>query len=946
MKIEKLLAPKQQEVVTESDAGTSTSASVASVSQPLGRVKRRGKGSMLQGIKTSDKFPNSVSVKEGAYEDGVNDGIRGEANPRASSIYGPESGEYSRGYKDGLVKGKEQQQANVSAYQAKLAPYKEIPTDKLKQMLRDIRKRSDEIQAIFNKYKGASLFGGDAPPNTEELRAEGKKNNEAWQAIHQELFQRGVPNDQRLEEADEWEEEGDKFQRFLAYAQKQLEAADPAQRISLARRLSMWQVKHFGPENNQSYNPNTGAAIQGNNDITPSIRAILEIVNRPSGQTFSSTVASIPSPQQVEIDNSWRLTDEGKEWLAYAKEELQKAGVNSSDFMEVARALSQQQVKKFGRASMDTRNNITAEISMIIDKIRWLGVVATQQANQNIIDADLTVTELMDKYNNASPQEQATFRAGVERDYGMSVQEFFDYLQEHDQLPQARRQPEDALAEVKKANTKTARKELSKKPKAELSGKDKEAKQSESDRLWAMLQQHIADAEKNKDVKEGEEMSTFAALKDWRVWDVRVFNNYYRGKYADYGPRLYSVVASSPEEARQVVINNADYVLQDLLSRKLQNGKKVLPRGSALPVEEKRVGQADPGTITTMGLKKMLTPDGVQSFKFTNGKIVDGAHMAGGEQVEEANSFLKPGPQATGKFPEPRKPSFPGDRGSKSETLGRDGLIYHWQDPRAKQVNEKSKSQAQFRTMAAVAHNPEFAKKVGISQKVGKEFHSADKGADYKSLPKKVDEAEVSEDKLASDLYKDLQIFKKGADKEIGAKAKDKEISNKAKDKDIVAKEGFGDTIKQGAKKAWDWATEPTHQAHDIIVKDRAKNIAKIRKQNEKKSVFEKDPEAMREFERSGGYEAGLDVMGWQVGWAAASHARPGDTMKDAFQKLYYGGGSPFPFSQKAFRLAWVAYFKHHGPEAAIEEDCWDGYEQYGMKKKNGKTVPNCVPKK
>jgi hypothetical protein len=95
------------------------------------------------------------------------------------------------------------------------------------------------------------------------------------------------------------------------------------------------------------------------------------------------------------------------------------------------------------------------------------------------------------------------------------------------------------------------------------------------------------------------------------------------------------------------------------------------------------------------------------------------------------------------------------------------------------QVNEKSKSQAQFRTMAAVAHNPKFAKKVGISQKVGKEFHSADKKSNYKSLPKKVDEAEVSEDKLSSDLYKDFQTFKKSADKDIGSKAKDREIQTK-----------------------------------------------------------------------------------------------------------------------------------------------------------------------
>lgn len=28
------------------------------------------------------------------------------------------------------------------------------------------------------------------------------------------------------------------------------------------------------------------------------------------------------------------------------------------------------------------------------------------------------------------------------------------------------------------------------------------------------------------------------------------------------------------------------------------------------------------------------------------------------------------------------------------------------------------------------------------------------------------------------------------------------------------------------------------------------------------------------------------------------------------------------------------------------DDPCWSGYEQYGMKKKNGKQVPNCVPVK
>lgn len=44
-----------------------------------------------------------------------------------------------------------------------------------------------------------------------------------------------------------------------------------------------------------------------------------------------------------------------------------------------------------------------------------------------------------------------------------------------------------------------------------------------------------------------------------------------------------------------------------------------------------------------------------------------------------------------------------------------------------------ARSKKQFRLMAAVAHSPAFAKKVGISQKVGQEFASATKN--YKKLP-------------------------------------------------------------------------------------------------------------------------------------------------------------------------------------------------------------------
>lgn len=39
-----------------------------------------------------------------------------------------------------------------------------------------------------------------------------------------------------------------------------------------------------------------------------------------------------------------------------------------------------------------------------------------------------------------------------------------------------------------------------------------------------------------------------------------------------------------------------------------------------------------------------------------------------------------------------------------------------------------SKTPKQARTMAAAAHNPQFAKKLAIPQNVAKEFNQADKG--------------------------------------------------------------------------------------------------------------------------------------------------------------------------------------------------------------------------
>jgi hypothetical protein len=70
-----------------------------------------------------------------------------------------------------------------------------------------------------------------------------------------------------------------------------------------------------------------------------------------------------------------------------------------------------------------------------------------------------------------------------------------------------------------------------------------------------------------------------------------------------------------------------------------------------------------------------------------------------------------------------------------------------------------SKKQRNF--MAAAAHNPAFAKKVGISQTVAKEFNQADKGKKFGGggMAKKEMHSEKSEKKM--DTAQDKAMIKK-----------------------------------------------------------------------------------------------------------------------------------------------------------------------------------------
>ena len=73
-----------------------------------------------------------------------------------------------------------------------------------------------------------------------------------------------------------------------------------------------------------------------------------------------------------------------------------------------------------------------------------------------------------------------------------------------------------------------------------------------------------------------------------------------------------------------------------------------------------------------------------------------------------------------------------------------------------------STSKKQHDFMAAIAHNPAFAKKVGIPQSVGKDFNDADKGKKFKKGGTMKHE----------DIKQDMPMMKKVAKQEVASHEK------------------------------------------------------------------------------------------------------------------------------------------------------------------------------
>jgi hypothetical protein len=80
-----------------------------------------------------------------------------------------------------------------------------------------------------------------------------------------------------------------------------------------------------------------------------------------------------------------------------------------------------------------------------------------------------------------------------------------------------------------------------------------------------------------------------------------------------------------------------------------------------------------------------------------------------------------------------------------------------------------STSKKQHNFMAAIAHNPAFAKKVGVPQSVGKDFNNADKGKKFKE----------GGTMKHSDIKEDMPMMKKVAKQEV--KAHEKSMHKMAK---------------------------------------------------------------------------------------------------------------------------------------------------------------------
>jgi hypothetical protein len=119
-------------------------------------------------------------------------------------------------------------------------------------------------------------------------------------------------------------------------------------------------------------------------------------------------------------------------------------------------------------------------------------------------------------------------------------------------------------------------------------------------------------------------MQTYAVISGWTLYKVYIGNNYYDGRYANYSYRPYQVIAQSEDQAKELVLANANHVLNDLLKIKIKQ-RRLLSKSKAVPITDRGVGIAElsKSGLSTLNFIDILTPAGISKVKFSHGIIED-----------------------------------------------------------------------------------------------------------------------------------------------------------------------------------------------------------------------------------------------------------------------------------------------------------------------------------
>ena len=226
------------------------------------------------------------------------------------------------------------------------------------------------------------------------------------------------------------------------------------------------------------------------------------------------------------------------------------------------------------------------------------------------------------------------------------------------------------------------------------------------------------------------------------------------------------------------------------------------------------------------------------------------------------------------------------------------------------ELDERSVSQAQARTMAAAAHNPEFAKKVGIKQSVAKEFNKADTGKKLKTLPKRVKKGEpVNENEIPDHSMG----FTGGVGPGIQSAVAETPL-------DFDKENPTASTIHshQGVNPA-------SIEARIMRARGQLRELAKS---------AESDNLVVWESIASHFPELAMNIEQIRHGIEELAKIRKGGGRRVHNIDKNIGETNPIKEANAKKKS-----LKNSNP-------CWTGYHPVGTKKKGGRTVPNCVPSK